>query len=118
MHERCVFHLLAERVRLPDTRKSAEARASSRERPRRQRDLEMVHGGDHLLGIASSALQASGEFGEIALVVPLRGGIELGGDGGDVGGGHTTVLEAGDFARARDERGGAATSEPERYSEA
>jgi hypothetical protein len=81
MDEGRVFHLLAERVRLAGARKSSEACAPGGERPRGERDLEAVDGGDHLLGVSSAALEPIGQLGEVALMVPLDGGVELGGDG-------------------------------------
>src|SRR5829696_2341526 len=85
VHEGGVLHLLAERVRLASAGEPAEASPSSRERPRRERDLEAVHRGDQLFRVAPRTLQASSELGEVALVVPLGGGIELEGYGGNVG---------------------------------
>ena len=93
MHDGGVFHLLAQRPRLARAGESAESRSARRERPRGQRDLEMVDGGDHLVGVPASAFQSLGERREVALVIAFGGGIELDRDRSDVGGGHTAMCE-------------------------
>ena len=91
--ERCVFHLLAQRPRLARAGESSEARSARGERPRGQRDLEALDGGDHLVGVPASALQPISQRGEVALVIAFRGGIELDRDRSDVGGGHAAMCE-------------------------
>src|SRR5262245_50168102 len=58
VHQRNVFHLLAQGDRLAQPRKAAKASATRRKGPRRKRDLESLYGGDHRVGDVPIALEA------------------------------------------------------------